>query len=40
VKARIVAEAANGPTAPHADEILARRGITVLPDILQPMPAA
>jgi glutamate dehydrogenase (NAD(P)+) len=34
VKARIVAEAANGPTTPHADEILARRGITVLPDIL------
>src|ERR1700735_586281 len=34
VKARIVAEASNGPTTPHADEILARRGITVLPDIL------
>jgi len=34
LKARIVAEAANGPTTPHADEILARRGITVLPDIL------
>jgi len=34
VKARIVAEAANGPTTPHADEILARRGIIVLPDIL------
>src|SRR5579859_1955408 len=34
VKARIVAEAANGPTTPHADEILARRGVTVLPDIL------
>src|SRR6202051_3109501 len=34
VKARIVAEAANGPTTPHADEILARKGITVLPDIL------
>jgi glutamate dehydrogenase/leucine dehydrogenase len=34
VKARVVAEAANGPTTPHADEILARRGITVLPDIL------
>ena len=34
IKARVVAEAANGPTTPHADEILARRGITVLPDIL------
>src|SRR6204780_3439050 len=34
VKARIVAEASNGPTTPHADEILARKGITVLPDIL------
>jgi glutamate dehydrogenase (NAD(P)+) len=34
IKARIVAEAANGPTTPHADEILARRGIIVLPDIL------
>jgi glutamate dehydrogenase/leucine dehydrogenase len=34
VKARIVAEAANGPVTPHADEILARRGIIVLPDIL------
>jgi len=34
VKARIIAEAANGPTTPHADEILARRGITVLPDVL------
>jgi len=34
VKAKIVAEAANGPTTPHADEVLARRGITVLPDIL------
>src|SRR5271157_4670166 len=34
VKARIVAEAANGPTTPHANEVLARRGITLLPDIL------
>src|ERR1700693_2133843 len=34
VKARIVAEAANGPTTPHADEILARKGITMIPDIL------
>jgi glutamate dehydrogenase (NAD(P)+) len=34
VKAKIVAEAANGPTTPHADEVLARKGITLLPDIL------
>jgi glutamate dehydrogenase (NAD(P)+) len=34
IKAKIVAEAANGPTTPHADEALARRGIMLLPDIL------
>jgi glutamate dehydrogenase (NAD(P)+) len=34
IKAKIVAEAANGPTTPHADEVLARKGITLLPDIL------
>ena len=34
VKARIVAEAANGPTTPEADEILFERGIFVIPDIL------
>jgi len=34
IKAKIVTEAANGPTTPHADEVLARRGIVVLPDIL------
>jgi glutamate dehydrogenase (NAD(P)+) len=34
VKAKIVAEAANGPTTPHADEALARKGIMLLPDIL------
>jgi glutamate dehydrogenase (NAD(P)+) len=33
VRARLVLEAANGPTTPRADEILAERGITVLPDI-------
>jgi len=34
IKSRIVAEAANGPTTPEADEVLRRRGILVLPDIL------
>jgi glutamate dehydrogenase (NAD(P)+) len=34
VKARVVCEAANGPTTPTADEILRENGVTVLPDIL------
>jgi glutamate dehydrogenase (NAD(P)+) len=34
VKARIVAEAANGPTTPGADDILFKNGVFVLPDIL------
>jgi len=34
IKAKIVAEAANGPTLPEADDILHERGIMVLPDIL------
>lgn len=34
VKARLVAEAANGPTSPEADQILAENGCVVLPDIL------
>jgi glutamate dehydrogenase/leucine dehydrogenase len=34
VRARLVVEAANGPTTPAADRILFARGIPVLPDIL------
>ncbi len=34
VKAKIVAEAANGPTTPEADDILFSNKVTVLPDIL------
>ena len=34
IRAKIVAEAANGPTVPEADDILFERGIMVLPDIL------
>jgi glutamate dehydrogenase len=34
VQAKIVAEGANGPVTPGADEILFKRGIFVIPDIL------
>ncbi|MFZ5651619.1 MAG: Glu/Leu/Phe/Val family dehydrogenase [Bacillota bacterium] len=34
IKAKLVAEGANGPTTYRADQILFQRGVTVLPDIL------
>ena len=34
VQAKILAEAANGPTTPRADEVLARKNIFLVPDIL------
>ncbi|XXF76717.1 Glu/Leu/Phe/Val dehydrogenase dimerization domain-containing protein [Myxococcaceae bacterium GXIMD 01537] len=34
VRARLVVEGANGPTTPEADELLEKRGVLVVPDIL------
>ena len=34
LKARLVLEGANGPTVPEADDILASRGVLVVPDVI------
>jgi len=34
VRAKVIAEGANGPTTPEADQILNDKGVTIIPDIL------
>jgi len=34
IRTRMIVEGANGPTTPAADDVLAGRGITVIPDVL------
>jgi glutamate dehydrogenase (NAD(P)+) len=34
IKAKLIAEGANGPTTPEADRILREKGVTIVPDIL------
>jgi glutamate dehydrogenase (NAD(P)+) len=34
VQAKLIAEGANGPTTPEADDVFQQRGVTVIPDIL------
>jgi len=34
MRARVIAEVANGPTTPAADDVLYKRGVFVIPDIL------
>jgi len=34
IKAPVIIEAANGPTTPHAEEILSKKGTLIVPDVL------
>jgi glutamate dehydrogenase (NAD(P)+) len=34
IKARLIVEGANGPTIPAADDLLAEKGVTIVPDVL------
>ncbi|MBU7024378.1 MAG: glutamate dehydrogenase, partial [Theionarchaea archaeon] len=34
IQARVISEGANGPTTPEADEVLEKKGVHVIPDIL------
>ena len=34
INTRVLIEGANGPTTPGADDVLAERGITVVPDVI------
>ena len=34
IKAKVICEASNGPTTPYAEDVLEKRGIVVIPDII------